>query len=136
MHAIAHEARLKLKVNPKDPNSRTHAQEWAALAARGITSAIEALKEPSYPPYLQYLRDWSARLFGRSGTSMDGVAPLSDIAICAWRQNTGNQPTPLEIEALMLLDAVRRDPSIVKVGAPKVERVRASSKWPTKKAQT
>ncbi len=133
MHAIAHEARMQMRVDPKNPESMTNAQSLAGLAAKGIDSARVALEEPRYPACVEYLRAWSQRLFGRSGATMDGVAPLSDVAIAAWRLNTGHQPTPDEVDALMLLDAVRRDPSIVKDETPKVDaetrKQSAAARW-------
>lgn len=135
MHAVAHEARLNQPSNPQEPKSPTHRTVWTTLAAKGDVRAVAALEEPAYPAHLEYLRQWSRALIGRSGIGMEGIAPLKPTEVLAWSVLSGHTPTPAEFDALLLLDAVRRDPSIV--SAPGVPRapsaVKAAPKWPTKK---
>lgn len=134
MHAVAHEARLNQPSNPQEPKSPTHRTVWEGLAAKGDVRAVEALREPPYPEHLNYLRAWSRTLFGRSGLGMEGVSPLKPTEVLAWAQLSGHDVTPREFDALLLLDAVRRDPSIVDARAPRErEKTPAAAKWPTKK---
>lgn len=138
MLAVAHEARLAQRTNPSDPNSPTKRQGYEALAARGRASSQAALQAPDVPEEFDYLRQWSGQLFGRSGAGMSGVAPLSPSEIESWSRITGNAVTPAEVEALLFLDSVRRDPTIVdrqdvdvdEAPAPKLS---AAQRWPTKK---
>lgn len=143
MLAVAHEARLAKPSNPKDPESRSVRQDLEALRARGVR--VPQLDEPEYPEHVEYLRTWSQRLHGRSGLGMGAIAPLSDVELVAWMIATGERPSPDEVEALMLLDAVRRDPSIVNkpvtadgaatqpVATPKASRPSPASRWPARK---
>lgn len=136
MHAIAHESRLNTSSNPKDVHAPTHRQVWEQLAAKDDARAIAALEAPAFPEWIGYLGVWSKALFGRSGVGMDGLAPLTHTTLAHWQQNTGIVATPAEIDALLVLDAVRRDPSLAKdTPAPTstVKRV-AGSQWPTRKA--
>jgi hypothetical protein len=136
MHAVAHEARLNQPSNPQEPKSPTHRQVWMTLAAKGDVRAQAALQEPAYPAHLEYLRQWSRALFGRSGIGMEGIAPLKPTEVLAWAQLSGQEVTPAEFDALLLLDAVRRDPSIVDTKGVSRETPagNAAPKWPTKKA--
>lgn len=137
MQALAHAARLDQRSNPKDANSLTHRQVWEDLAARGDARAVAALEAPSYPDWIHYLREWSDQLYARSGIGMEGIAPLTHVTIVAWRINTGHAPSADEIDALMQLDTVRRDPSTLKADEPKPTRVRRTfyDKWPTRRAK-
>jgi hypothetical protein len=136
MLAVAHDARLAKPSRPDDPKSPSVRQDMERLAARGNARAQAALEGPEMPQEFRYLREWSDALFGRSGVGMSGVAPLSHGTVLAWSLTTGHRPTPAEVEALMLLDTVRRDPSIVKIESTdeKIEKVPAASRWPTRKA--
>lgn len=138
MHAVAHEARLNQPSNPQEPKSLSHRKVWEQLAAKGDVRAMDALREPSYPEHLHYLRAWSRTLFGRSGIGMEGIAPLKPTEVLAWSVLSGHTPTPAEFDALLLLDAVRRDPSIVEQpSAPReASKALAAAKWPQKKAKS
>jgi hypothetical protein len=68
------------------------------------------LDGPPVPPALAYLLEWLDELYGRSGATMDGLAPLSYSTMQAWAALTGRHPLPHEVQALMLLDLVRRNP--------------------------
>jgi hypothetical protein len=80
--------------------------EWAARVARWEAE----LAGPPVPPALQYLLEWLDELFGRSGATMDGLAPLSYTTVRAWAELTDRCPRPHEVQALLMLDAVRRHP--------------------------
>lgn len=135
MRAVAHEARLNQPSDPNDPKSVSRRTAWEAFAAKGDVRAAEALREPAYPAHLEHLRQWSRALFGRSGLGMEGVSPLKPTEVLAWSVLSGHHPTPAEFDALLLLDAVRRDPSIVDGTPAPRERdtIPAAAKWPTKK---
>lgn len=79
-------------------------------AANGRQQALEALEGPEIPDAVAYLYDWALELHGRSGIGMEGVSPLSYVTVVTWAQLTGRDPQPDEVEALMLLDAVLRNP--------------------------
>lgn len=53
-----------------------------------------------------YLIDWVYELFGRSGVGFSGPAPLTYSSIEAWSRLTGTVVSPLEVEALLILDSV------------------------------
>ncbi|MFY7948348.1 MAG: hypothetical protein ACOVRP_03950 [Gemmatimonas sp.] len=140
MHAVAHEARLNQPSNPKEAKSPTHRAVYRALAAKGDVRAQAALEEPPYPAALEYLRGWSRSLFGRSGIGMEGIAPLKPTEVLAWSTLSGHDVTPMEFDALLLLDGVRRDPSVLD-DVPRETRpepattpnVPASKRWPKRK---
>lgn len=62
------------------------------------------------PEALGYLHEWLLELFGRSGVSMDGLAPLTYSTIADWARLTDRRPQPHEVKALLHLDLVMRHP--------------------------
>lgn len=84
-----------------------------ALARRGKLDADDAarLDGPPYPAALRYLDEWSQALFGRSGVGMHGMAPLSYSTIADWARLMDVTVQPHEVEALLILDAIRAHPS-------------------------
>jgi hypothetical protein len=58
------------------------------------------------PESVSYLRSWLYEVYGRSGVSMSGAAPLSYETIEGWVRAMGIAPPPTEDEvaALMMLD--------------------------------
>ena len=77
--------------------------------------------------------EWARSLHGRSGIGFGGVAPLSPVVLEAWRvaMDLGDLH-PLEVEALMYLDAAMFDagePEQEKVTLPPYQR----HAWPTRK---
>jgi hypothetical protein len=83
------------------------------LAKRGIAHAIKQLQGPDVPEVGAYLLEWHRALHGRSGITMEGVAPLSWTTLQAWADLTGVRPTPDEVTALLFLDDVRLAPEIL-----------------------
>lgn len=75
-----------------------------------MDAARQALNAPPYPEDVAYIHAWATDLYGRCGVSMGGVLPLNHQEIRAWRKNTGHAPNAVEIEALLVLDAVMRNP--------------------------
>lgn len=84
----------------------------ARAAASGRPTAATAIldAQPPEPDALGYLLEWSRELHGRSGIGMHGADPLRYSEISAWATLTGREPAPHEVDALILLDAVRRHP--------------------------
>jgi len=57
-----------------------------------------------------YLMEWAYALCGRSGATMAGIAPLGYSTIAEWARLMNLDPSPLEVQALLVLDAVIRNP--------------------------
>lgn len=70
----------------------------------------DTLNGPEIPPALRYLLGWLDGLYGRSGATMDGLAPLSPVVLEAWARLMGVHVLPHEVTALDYLDRVRRNP--------------------------
>jgi len=87
-------------------------RERFGLDSTQYAAALQELEGPSCPVALEYLRDWSDDLHGRSGITMDGVAPLNWTTLHAWSVLTGHSPNEAECAALLQLDAVRLHPVI------------------------
>ena len=75
-----------------------------------LQSITEQLEGPPVPPALQYLKDWSDQLLGRSGVGMDGYAPLSPTVVRDWAYLKRLVVLPHEFDALVMLDDCRRNP--------------------------
>jgi hypothetical protein len=115
---------------------------YAEKARQGSRTHRDLLEGPPYPWELAYLDQWSMMLVGRSGATQFGIAPLSFTTIRDWADLTGNQPTPQEIEALLVLDAVRIASPIEPKKEEQVEDagyggtpVAKVAAWPTKKQE-
>jgi len=88
---------------------REQGKHDAALQAKA-DEIEEELAGPRSPPALQYLLEWLEEVYGRSGTTMDGLAPLSWSCLDSWARMTQRDPTHAELLALLLLDATKRNP--------------------------
>lgn len=84
--------------------------QYDARAMAQAEELEEILAGPECPPAMKYLLDWLDELYGRSGATMDGLAPLSWPSIESWARMTRRSPLYHEIMALMLMDSIRRDP--------------------------
>jgi len=80
---------------------------------------------------IMYLLDWAQALYGRSGATMGGLAPLSYGTIRDWATLMEIDVMPLEVQALVWLDAVMRNPEPVEPEPE--ERAPAQDAWPEKK---
>ena len=101
--------RYEVQLSRKAPDGSDQRAHWEAAARRGNQDAIDRLTEPPFPEELRYLWDWSRELAGRSGTTgMGDFAPLSFSTIVDWATLMDVQPTPLEVDALLLIDAAMR----------------------------
>jgi hypothetical protein len=87
---------------------REHLQQ----AAKANPSIAAKLEGPPFPEELRYLYRWAAQLTGRSGIGFGAVAPLSYSELDAFCRLTGARPNRLDVEGLMLLDAVMRHPEV------------------------
>jgi hypothetical protein len=76
----------------------------------GDAKAIARLDVPEIPACVEYLRDWSYELYGRSGIGMGGLMPLSYSTIADWSRLKDIHPKPYEIEALIAIDAAMLNP--------------------------
>lgn len=103
MRCVEHETAL----NRPDKDGVTLRDIYTEKARRGSQAGRDLLRGPDYPWELAYLDDWSRTLVGRSGVSQFGIVPLSFTTIRDWSMLSGIQPTPQEVEALLVLDAIR-----------------------------
>lgn len=111
MEYAAHEARLNQPANDGTPE-RVHVE---ALAKRGNARAQSMLIGPPLPDTLAYLWGWAVELHGRSGRTIHlsgevTLNPLTYTTIADWARLTRRNPGPLEVEALLRLDAVLLNP--------------------------
>ena len=82
------------------------------------------------PPECAYIWRWFREL--HSGRTVNGMGPsrASHLDVLAWRMNSGSQPLPWEIEALMALGATwvsvqsERPEGNVTPPPPKAPRIR------------
>jgi hypothetical protein len=95
---------------------RLYSQRTGVLDTK-LEQRIDALEEqlygPTMPYCMQYMVRWLDEVHARSGLGMEGVAPLSYDTIAKWAMLTGRDPMPHEVDALLMLDAVRRNPDTV-----------------------
>ena len=93
---------------------------------------MEELEGPEPPDAMLYLLEWAYALCGRSGTSMEGLAPLSYGSIEAWARLMDIHILPLEVTALISLDAVIRKPERDEP-EPEVTAPEDHTPWPESK---
>ncbi len=113
---VAHQARLD-RPDDKGFAERVHLVQRVERLTRvhgadhpQTLRAQAELDGPDAPPALGYLLDWHHELYGRSGVTMDGLAPLSFATVDSWARLTDRAPLPHEVDALLVLDGVRRHP--------------------------
>jgi hypothetical protein len=104
---------------------------WQVAARRGNEAAIAKLTPPELPESVAYLWDWVMELHGRSGAHMAGLNPLSYATLEAWMRLSGYTLDPLEVQALIMLDAALLDRSEPEPDTP--EPVVRDDAWPEKK---
>ena len=106
-----------------------------ASARRGNQESARQLEGPECPEVLAYLRDWSDEVFGRSGVDHNGLAPLTWHTLAGWAALTDTHPTPDEVRALFLLDAIRRHPEAVADAPDDPTPAASPAEWPDKKPE-
>ena len=100
-------------LNRKGDDGSTKRSHLEVRARQGSQDAVNALLGPEPPDTLLYLMEWAYGLCGRSGASMAGIAPLGYGTIAEWARLMSIEPSPLEVQALILLDGVIRNPEAV-----------------------
>lgn len=105
--AVRHEARMSAPVQTGGV-VRDHV---AAAVARGMVPESE-LYGPEIPDAVEYLWRWHFEL--QRGRAFDGatgrVQPLGYRDVEAWARLMGRRPSPDDVDALLHLDAVARNP--------------------------
>jgi len=103
--------RHEVTLDQRDENGTPYRDHLELKAKRGDAKAIRELEPPCDPPdVLLYLMDWAYELVGRSGATMAGLAPLSYPTVESWARLMDLTLSPLEVRALIALDAVLRHP--------------------------
>lgn len=118
MAYLAHEREMNAPASEGDSVVRDSLIQRANKIRRrcGVDSdeyreAMAEIDGPGMPSgTLDYLWGWSDELLGRSGVTMDGLAPLNPTVIESWARLTERSPQPHEVQALFELDALRRAP--------------------------
>jgi hypothetical protein len=127
-------ARHEAMLNQPDKDGIPARKHYEILAERGRRDAIETLAGKECPVDLQYLYDWSIALVGRSGATTGSLLPLSYSELKSFSEMTGWKPDPQEVEALMLLDSIIRNPDTeVKVEKKEEPKPTFVAAWPTRK---
>lgn len=65
---------------------------------------------PECPEELEYLLAWARELARTRTVGMNGPDGFTYPMIESWARLTGHEPTPLEVEALFLIDGAMRFP--------------------------
>lgn len=112
---VTHQARLDVQVAgfPVRDHIAGRLRRLVATKGEDHPDAVKAQQEydgPLAPDPLEYLLRWSWELYGRSGVSMDGLSPLTFTTVRDWAMLMDRTVEPHEVYALLLLDAVRRNP--------------------------
>lgn len=112
---VAHNARLDERVEGFPVRDHMTRRLLRLEATKGTEhpETVKARREvegPPAPDALAYLLQWSWELYGRSGIGMHGFAPLSFTTIRDWATLTDRAVEPHEVHALLMIDAVRRNP--------------------------
>lgn len=87
------------------PDGAAEIAHLQLAAERGSKFAADQLLVPPFPDGAEYLWLWAMELFGRSGFTPAGVAPLSYQTVSHWATLTGRHPSPREVTAIMRIDA-------------------------------
>ena len=123
MEYARHEASLRQRTDD-GVEARAYLE---ASARRGNPEAVAKLHGPEFPEDMEYLWLWALELHGRSGVNMAGLNPLTYTTVMDWSALTAQYPDPLEVQALMSLDAALRTPEVAKPDEPK-----PAPPWPTR----
>lgn len=120
MDAAAHEFRMR---KPDDKGFATRvsfvsrAKRVALMHGDGSpphVAALALLDGPEFPESLDYLWRWFTELDRARTFSMNGPDPITHTAIDAWARLTGRTPDALEVDAILLLDVIARNPDALK----------------------
>lgn len=114
---IAHQARLdtpdKTGAIPRKHYLQrlNHAFDTYGEHSKRYAEVLKDYDGPECPEEGQYLLDWHWELYAKSGVSdMGQVKPLEYATIEYWTRTKHQHPKPHEIDALFILDSIRRSP--------------------------
>ena len=109
---VAWDARLS-KLDDKGVSARASLQRTARKQINDKFKQI-AIRElengPPFPLELEYLHAWFQDIRRGLGVGMEGLNALTWSALESWARLTGNRPAPHEVDALIQLDIVARNP--------------------------
>lgn len=82
------------------------------LVRRGVATEAQRrlLAGPEFPESLAYLWEWHGELARTRTMGMNGPDPLTYPTIDAWARLTDREPTPDDVDALLQLDSIARNP--------------------------
>lgn len=79
-------------------------------AAARSPAARKLLEGPECPEELEYLLRWARELARTRAVGMNGAEGITYPMIEAWARLTAREPSALEVEGLLLIDAAMRFP--------------------------
>lgn len=136
MQAIAHEAVLDtLRPEDKKPRHELRTERQHLMSIAHINAAArERLLEPSYPPFIHFLREYYREVAGRCGGAN---GELTWPGVESWERQSGRTIPFYQKLALFQLDTVRRHPEALPAPAAPIDptinvrgRVRGAA-WPS-----
>lgn len=77
---------------------------WKALGGTAETKPADLTPPCEFPQALDYVWVWFGQMSCRRSNSAFGPNPIGWQDMAAWRDMTGNQPTPREVDLIMDLD--------------------------------
>jgi len=104
----AHEAGLD-RVLPDGSTERENL-EFALERYSSVVARALLIDGPKCPDSFAYLLRHARKLVGRSGVSMEGLTPLTYLTVESYCRVEGWEFSPWEVEALLALDSVLRNP--------------------------
>ena len=124
--------RHEVLLDKRQEDGSTWREHLEAAIRKGSRKAQQTIEGTEPPETMLYLMEWAYALCGRSGATMGGLAPLSYTTIRDWADLMGIDVTALETRALLVLDAVIRNPEIDEPEPVPEETVIHA--WPEKKS--
>lgn len=112
---VAHESRMRAPADKEGKTSVRTALE--AAAARGVESAIKALRPPPFPEAMDYLWDWFMELDRTRTSGFNGPDPITYPIIESWARLMDRSPSSADVELLLQMDLVMRHPDAFKAPA-------------------
>lgn len=80
---------------------------------------------------MRYLVSWAFELWGRSGNGMGGANLLSHAEVEAWARLTDTRIDPLEVKALIRLDAAIHRAKVPVKETKEKKKVKETPAWPS-----
>lgn len=107
--AVAHQARLNVPADPKQPDGPTVRDHLTAAVRMGRMKP-DALDGPEIPDAHAYLLGWYGELARGRTYGMHGANPITYEGIAAWSRLMGRTPSGEEVDALFAIDRVSLNP--------------------------